>query len=105
VRPNLTLRFSGSESILTIVESDKIGQIFVDDSHRIILIVDSLREAVGAYGIKSDPLRNNFACKEGSCIEYGHSHRVILREMAIRYAHIEGVRLLVEVQPVIWSDP
>ena len=25
--------------------------------------------------------------------------------MAIRCAHREGVRLLVEVQPVIWSDP
>jgi hypothetical protein len=61
MRANFTLRFGRRESVLTIVESDKIGQIFVDDSHRIILIVDSLREDVGAYGIKSDFLRNNFA--------------------------------------------
>lgn len=78
MRANFTLRFGRRESELTIVECDKIGQIFDDDSYRIILIVDSLREDVGTYGIKPDSLRNNFVCEVGSCVEYGHSHHIIL---------------------------
>ena len=76
------------------VESDEFRQFFVDDCHRIILIVNCLRQQIVTNGIKPDPLAHNISSESGWCIEYSHLHLVIFREVAIRWAYVERVRLI-----------
>ena len=103
MRPQVYQRVDGGKSVESIVESDKFWQFFVDDCHRIILIVNCLRQQIVTNGIKPDSLAHNTPSEAGRCIEYGQLHLVIFREMAIIWANVEGVRLIFEVVPDIWS--
>jgi hypothetical protein len=105
MRPQVSQRVGGNKSVQSIFESDESWHNSVDDCHRIILIVNCLRQQIVTNGIKPNPLAHNTPSESGRCIEYGHLHLVIFREMAIIWAYVEGVRLIFEVVPDIWSYP
>lgn len=79
MRPQVSLRVSGHESVQSVVESYESGHMSVYDSHRIILIVNSFRQQIGTNGIKPDPLAYKTPSEAGWRIEYRHHHLVILR--------------------------
>ena len=80
VRAQVCLRVCGVEFVQSFIcdEIDEIWQIFVYDSHRIILVVHSLRQQIGTNGIKPDPLAYKIPSEAGCSIEYIYFHVVIL---------------------------